>query len=60
VGIDAAFVINYFIKSSMGVLIYEHSHFTQSDITKIFEQESKTNSKIGEIKQKIIAAYKKN
>jgi len=33
---------------------------TVSQAAKRFEQESKTNHKIGEIKQKIIAALKKN
>jgi len=35
---NTVFVINYFIKSSIGVLKYEHSHFTQSNITKIFDK----------------------
>ena len=35
---NVVFVTNYFIKSSIGVLIYEHSHFTPSNITKIFER----------------------
>jgi hypothetical protein len=35
---NAVFVINYFIKSSIGVLIYEHHHFTQFFISKIFDK----------------------
>jgi len=38
---NTVFAIYYFIEFSTGVLIYEHHHFTQSNITKIFEKKGK-------------------
>jgi chromosomal replication initiation ATPase DnaA len=40
--------------------LFEMDYSTVSQTAKRFEQESKTNHKIGEIKQKIIAALKEN
>jgi hypothetical protein len=42
---NTVFVINYFIKYSIGVLIYEHSHFTPSNITKIFDKDKRKRKK---------------
>jgi hypothetical protein len=42
---NTIFVINYFIKSSIGVLIYEHYHFTPSNITKIFDKGKRKRKK---------------
>jgi hypothetical protein len=40
--------------------LFKIDYSTVSQTAKRFEQESKTNHKIGEIKQKIIAALKEN
>jgi chromosomal replication initiation ATPase DnaA len=40
--------------------LFEMDYSTVSQTAKRFEQESKANHKIGEIKQKIIAALKEN